>query len=66
MAGLPARIGERRQPIEIPAPRPYTLQHLQVEGHQAAPAARPAGQTTLDPAYVADWLTRYDQQVSNG
>lgn len=45
---------------------PYALRHLLVEGHEAVLAARAAGQAALEPGYVAEWLTRYDQQVSNG
>ena len=45
---------------------PYALRHLLVEGHQAVLAARAAGQTGLDPPYVAGWLARYDRQVRNG
>ncbi len=45
---------------------PYALRHLLVEGHEAVLAARAAGQAALERGYVAEWLARYDQQVSNG
>jgi transposase len=45
---------------------PLELRCIRVEGKEAVAEACAAGQTALEPAYVEEWLARYDQQVKNG
>lgn len=45
---------------------PFALRRILVEAQEAVAAARAAGQTALEPGYVAELLARYDRQVKNG